>query len=111
MVEPATLLETEFNLPQGWIEDMRQRHQGFLDARWTRGSSVAFFEMNVGFHSGLAAAAGNRFVSEALHRINSAAACPTTPGGVVAAASSRAAASTWPSSMPSRKASCRWRRA
>lgn len=70
MVEPATLLETEFNLPQGWIEDMRQRHQGFLDARWTRGSSVAFFEMNVGFHSGLAAAAGNRFVSEALHRIN-----------------------------------------
>jgi DNA-binding GntR family transcriptional regulator len=70
VVEPAALLEPEFSLPPGWLDNMIERHQGFIGRRWTEASSVAFFEMNAAFHEGLAAGAGNRFFVESLHRVN-----------------------------------------
>ena len=49
---------------------MRARHEAFLRAPWTESSSVAFFEMNAGFHEGVAAASGNRFFADAVQRQN-----------------------------------------
>lgn len=69
-IEPAAILEPGFVLPAGWAEDMRARHEAFLRAPWTESSSIAFFEMNAGFHEGVAAASGNRFFADAVQRQN-----------------------------------------
>ncbi len=69
-IEPAAIREPGFALPAGWAEDMRARHEAFLRAPWTESSSVAFFEMNAGFHEGVAAASGNRFFADAVQRQN-----------------------------------------
>ncbi len=70
LIEPSGLLEPGFALPPGWADDMADQHQAFLNAKWTKASSVAFFEMNAAFHEGLAKASGNRFFHEALCRMN-----------------------------------------
>jgi DNA-binding GntR family transcriptional regulator len=70
MVEPACLLEPNATYPAEWIAEMRRQHQAFIGATWTPALGMAFFETNAAFHEGLAANAGNRFVADALHRIN-----------------------------------------
>lgn len=70
VIEPAAMREPGFALPPGWYEDMRARHEAFLAAPWTEGSSIAFFEMNAEFHEGIAAASGNRYFVAAMQRQN-----------------------------------------
>ena len=69
-IEPAAIREPGFALPAGWADDMRAFHESFLRAPWTESSSIAFFEMNAGFHEGVAAASGNRFFTGAIQRQN-----------------------------------------
>jgi len=62
LVEPAGLLEPTFRLDAAWARNMRLRHEAMLAEPWHDTMSVALFEMNAGFHEGLAAASGNRFL-------------------------------------------------
>ena len=66
---PAAILEPNFTLPPGWIEQMRAQHEAFLNIKWTASAGVAFFEMNASFHQGLAKASGTRFFFEALQKL------------------------------------------
>jgi DNA-binding GntR family transcriptional regulator len=70
MIEPLAILEPGFRVEPAWIDDMRRRHTDALERPWHEASSVAFFEMNAGFHEGLAAASGNRFIHSAIRRQN-----------------------------------------
>lgn len=70
LIEPMALLEPGFSLEQGWIEEMRARHERTLAQPWKESSPIGFFEMNADFHEGLAAASGNRFIHSAIRRQN-----------------------------------------
>lgn len=70
VMEPAAILEPAFQLPAGWADSMRQRHEITLTQPWTEASSIAFFETNAEFHEGIAAASGNRFFKEAMRAQN-----------------------------------------
>jgi DNA-binding GntR family transcriptional regulator len=70
VMEPASLLEPDFAIDPAWAAQSRERHEAFLTRRWTKASSVAFFEMNADFHEGLARGSNNRFFFEALRRLN-----------------------------------------
>jgi DNA-binding GntR family transcriptional regulator len=69
-IEPAAIREPGYALPDGWIRQMRERHEAFLSAPWTEASSIAFFEMNAQFHEGIAAGSGNRYFVTAIQRQN-----------------------------------------
>jgi DNA-binding GntR family transcriptional regulator len=62
LIEPAALLEPGFRLDPLWVAEMRDRHERAMRDPWHDAASVAFFEMNAGFHEGLAKASGNRFI-------------------------------------------------
>ncbi|RYF80878.1 MAG: FCD domain-containing protein [Comamonadaceae bacterium] len=68
LIEPASVTSEGFRLDPGWTEEMRRRHQAFLDAPWSETSSIALFEMNAAFHEGLAQASGNRFILNAIRQ-------------------------------------------
>lgn len=70
IIEPAALLEPGYRLAPAWIADMRARHGRMLAETWSETSSPAFYEMNAAFHAGLAAGAGNRFLSAAVEQQN-----------------------------------------
>ena len=70
IIEPAGLLEPGFVLSPDWAAHMRIQHSAFLTQPWTEGSPVAFFETNAAFHEGLAQASGNRFLVDAIRRLN-----------------------------------------
>ncbi|MEN2977549.1 GntR family transcriptional regulator (plasmid) [Tistrella bauzanensis] len=68
LIEPACILAQGFRLEPGWIDEMRRRHQSFLQTPWNETSSIALFEMNAAFHEGLAQASGNRFLLNAIRQ-------------------------------------------
>jgi DNA-binding GntR family transcriptional regulator len=70
LIEPMVFLEPEFALEQGWIDEMRTRHEQTLSQPWKESSAIGFYEMNADFHEGLAAASGNRFIHSAIRRQN-----------------------------------------
>jgi DNA-binding GntR family transcriptional regulator len=70
MIEPMVFLEPGFALDQGWIDEMRTRHELTLSQPWKESSAIGFYEMNADFHEGLAAASGNRFIHSAIRRQN-----------------------------------------
>lgn len=70
LIEPAALLEPSFRLDPAWAADMRHRHEATLRDPWRAGSSVTFFELNAGFHEGLARQSGNRFLHLAVAHQN-----------------------------------------
>lgn len=70
IIEPAAILEPNFQLSADWSKKMRQRHEDILNAPWTQASGIALYEMNADFHEGIAAASGNRFLHEAIRRQN-----------------------------------------
>lgn len=70
IVEPAGLLEPSFAIDPAWIAEMRARHLEALERPWQETSSVAFFDMNAGFHEGLARASGNRFILSTIQQQN-----------------------------------------
>jgi len=70
MIEPMVFLEPGFALDQGWIDEMRTRHELTLSQPWKESSAIGFYEMNADFHEGLAAASGNRFIHSAVRRQN-----------------------------------------
>lgn len=70
LIEPMVFLEPGFSLDQGWIDEMRVRHEQTLSQPWKESSAIGFYEMNADFHEGLAAASGNRFIHSAIRRQN-----------------------------------------
>ncbi|MCV9936391.1 GntR family transcriptional regulator [Boseaceae bacterium BT-24-1] len=70
LIEPMVFLEPGFLLEQGWIDEMRARHEQTLSQPWKESSAIGFYEMNADFHEGLAAASGNRFIHSAVRRQN-----------------------------------------
>jgi len=70
LIEPMVFLEPGFALDQGWIGEMRARHELTLSQPWKESSAIGFYEMNADFHEGLAAASGNRFIHSAIRRQN-----------------------------------------
>ena len=70
LIEPMVFLEPGFALEQGWIDEMRARHEATLAQPWKESSAIGFYEMNADFHEGLAAASGNRFIHSAIRRQN-----------------------------------------
>jgi len=70
VLEPAAIREPGFALGAEWLAQMRSRHLAFLKARWTDGSSIAFFEMNAAFHEGIAQGSRNRYFVTAMQRQN-----------------------------------------
>ena len=70
LIEPMVFLEPGFSLDQGWIDEMRTRHELTLSQPWKESSAIGFYEMNADFHEGLAAASGNRFIHSAIRRQN-----------------------------------------
>jgi DNA-binding GntR family transcriptional regulator len=70
-VEPAALLEPGYRIDPDWLDDMRRRHRRYLTTPWREGLSVAFFDMNAAFHTGLVSASGNRFFIQAVEQQNS----------------------------------------
>lgn len=70
LIEPMVFLEPGFSLEQGWIGEMRARHEATLAQPWRESSAIGFYEMNADFHEGLAAASGNRFIHSAIRRQN-----------------------------------------
>lgn len=70
LIEPMAFLEPGFALEQGWIDEMRARHEQTLAQPWKESSAIGFYEMNADFHEGLAAASGNRFIHSAIRRQN-----------------------------------------
>lgn len=69
-IEPAALLLPTFRISSEWIDDMRRRHIGMLEAEWHDTLSMPLFEMNAAFHEGLAAASGNRHFHGAVQQQN-----------------------------------------
>lgn len=70
LIEPMVFLEPGFSLDQGWIDEMRTRHELTLSQPWKESSAIGLYEMNADFHEGLAAASGNRFIHSAIRRQN-----------------------------------------
>ena len=70
LIEPMVVLEPGFSLDQGWIDEMRTRHELTLSQPWKESSAIGLYEMNADFHEGLAAASGNRFIHSAIRRQN-----------------------------------------
>jgi DNA-binding GntR family transcriptional regulator len=70
IIEPAALLMQGYRLDADWIAGMRGRHATMLRMPWGAASSLEFFEMNAAFHAGLAAGAGNRFLTAAVEQQN-----------------------------------------
>jgi len=70
LIEPMAFLEPGFGPDEGWIAEMRERHDATLRQPWRETSAIGFFEMNAAFHEGLAAASGNRFIHAAIRRQN-----------------------------------------
>jgi DNA-binding GntR family transcriptional regulator len=70
IVEPAAMLEPEFKLDPAWIEEMRKRHERFLNASWKEAMSIDYFHMNADFHVGLALASGNRYIASMVEQHN-----------------------------------------
>lgn len=70
LIEPMVFIEPGFALDQGWIDEMRTRHDLTLSQPWKESSAIGFYEMNADFHEGLAAASGNRFIHSAIRRQN-----------------------------------------
>jgi hypothetical protein len=69
VMEPATLLEPGYALPEGFPAEMRAGYGVFLDGAWHNSHAIAFFELNAAFH-GIVAASGNRFFIQATEQHN-----------------------------------------
>lgn len=70
ILECGALLESGYNLDPDWAARMRARHEKIMNEEWSDTSSIDFFEMNADFHEGICAAAGNRFILNAIVRQN-----------------------------------------
>ena len=69
IVEPAGILEPDFNPDPKWLRSIRARHERILKPG-SKFSPVNFFEMNAEFHEGLARASGNNFLHMAVVQQN-----------------------------------------
>lgn len=70
IIEPAALLEPDYRLAPGWIDDMREKHLDMLATPWSETTSIALYEMNAQFHEGLVAGAHNRYLLVAIQQQN-----------------------------------------
>lgn len=70
MFEPAALLEPAFRIDRGELERIRRDQQMLLDGGAQRLSRPRLFELGSDFHETLMSFSGNRFVVEAIKRVN-----------------------------------------
>jgi DNA-binding GntR family transcriptional regulator len=70
ILEPAELLQADFQLDRGWARASRARHVAFARKVWRKTLAVEFFEMNADFHEQLARCSGNRYLLDAVQRQN-----------------------------------------
>ena len=72
MVEPASLLAPEFRIDPATIERLRSQQRAIRDDGYLRLGQVELYAINADFHESLAAMGHNRFVGQALARVNHA---------------------------------------
>lgn len=70
VVEPAVLLQPDFELDREWAKACRARHLAFRRKPWRATLAVEFYEMNSDFHEALARCSGNRYMLSAIQRQN-----------------------------------------
>jgi DNA-binding GntR family transcriptional regulator len=70
VMEPAALLQPDFELDREWVRACRARHMVFKRKAWRGTLAVEFFEMNADFHEQLARCSGNRYMLDAMQRQN-----------------------------------------
>jgi DNA-binding GntR family transcriptional regulator len=69
-IEPAALLQPDFQLDQEWAKRSRELHLAFRRKPWRDVLAVKFYEMNSDFHEQLARCSGNRYILSAVQRQN-----------------------------------------
>lgn len=70
LFEPAALLEPGFRIVKSELERVRRDQQMLLDGGVTRMSRSKLFEMGSDFHETLMSFSGNRFMLDAIKRVN-----------------------------------------
>ena len=70
LIEPAALLEPGFRTNLAEIARLRRDQQLLLDGGFTKFSRVRLFEMGSDFHETIVGFSGNRFMLDALKRVN-----------------------------------------
>lgn len=70
MLEPAAMLSPEFRPDPARIEQLEAQQRAVLDGGYAKMSQVELFATNSRFHEALAEMGGNRFVVQALVRVN-----------------------------------------
>ena len=70
LFEPAALLEPTFRLDQPELERIRRDQQMMLDGGIARLSRARLFELGSNFHETVIGFSGNRFMLEAIKRVN-----------------------------------------
>jgi DNA-binding GntR family transcriptional regulator len=71
LIEPAALLEPKFRIDRTEFEQCRRDQQMLLDGGFFKVSRARLFELGSNFHETLVGFSGNRFLLDALKRVNS----------------------------------------
>jgi DNA-binding GntR family transcriptional regulator len=69
-IEPAALLQPDFQLDRPWARQSRELHLAFRRKPWRDVLAIKFYEMNSDFHEQLARCSGNRYILSAVQRQN-----------------------------------------
>ena len=69
-IEPAALLQPDFQLDREWARQSRELHLAFRRKPWRDVLAVKFYDMNSDFHEQLARCSGNRYILRAVQRQN-----------------------------------------
>lgn len=69
-VECAALRSPRFSFDTERLDPLRRAHLRILDDRGAKTTGDAWFRVNAGFHEGLAACSGNRFLTDAVRQQN-----------------------------------------
>ena len=67
-IEPAVLLQPNFQLDREWAKESRARHLEFRRKPWRDTLAVKFYAVNSDFHEQLARFSGNRYMLSAVQR-------------------------------------------
>lgn len=70
IIEPAALLEPDFTVDQVRMQDIRRRHEEFLDTVSTRAAGPDWLNLNASFHQMLADFSGNPLIQQAIRHQN-----------------------------------------
>ncbi|MEU6132957.1 GntR family transcriptional regulator [Saccharopolyspora sp. NPDC047091] len=69
-IEPAALLEPDFQLDEGAVREVRAQQQHLVDGAIRRVGAAELFDRNSAFHEVLVRCSGNAFFLDSLRRVN-----------------------------------------